>query len=326
MGRFLQKNLSVSDKVLTGLVSDLLEAASHQSYVETFSGRADSWHRGLKFTTVKEWFDAFCQVVKSRLPRRLRGKIWLAIDITEDAYYGEPTLDTVPWTGEDGITAWWEFIVLSLVESSTKKTIPLAALPFKLGTRIELVVEQLLDVAMAMLPRIDMVLFDRGFYSGELISLLNEKRIRYLMLVAKNALVKPMADQCRYLKQWAVVPHTLTWNADKSTQHTDTNLVFFPAEYDWSWATNVPPYHISSLVRTYRTRWRIETLFRVQDEARVKSKSRSAIVRYVTFLVSLLLTTLWSLSDRSKPFKWWLAAIAKLLWLEQLLTPSRMSV
>lgn len=315
---FLQKNLSISDKVLNGLVCDLFEAASHHSYVETFSQRADSWHKALSFTSENEWFNDFCEIVKKHLPRKLGGKIVLAIDITEEAYYGRPTIVTVPWTGENGITAWWEFIVVSLVNSSSGKTIPLAALPFKLGMNLTNAVEQLLNMAASMLPKIDLVLFDRGFYSGELINFLNDKKMTYLILVRKTDLVRGLADQCRCTGRWAVVHHTIEWFSDKSKQKADTQIVIFPDEnYDWTWATNVVPHHISRLVWMYRIRWRIETMFRVQDTARVKTKSRRGIVRYVTFLTSLLLTAVWTLACVGKPFQRWLADTVKLVWLQK---------
>jgi hypothetical protein len=323
---FLQKRLSVSEGVLKGLVGDVCEAAAHHSYVETFSCRADSWHRALKFTSVQEWFDGFRDVVAARLPRRLRGPVVLAVDITDEAFYGVPTLETVPWTGEDGITSWWKFITVSVVVSSANKTIPIAALPFHFGTRIEQAVERLLDAAASVLPSIKLVLFDRGFYSAALMQMMQQKGIPYLILVPKNQLVGAIADQCRATMNWAVIPHTIEWNADKTVHHTRTNLVFFPDEkYVWVWATNTNPHHISKLVHTYRVRWRIETLFRVQDEARIKTKSVHAIVRYVTFLLSLLLTALWTTTQQCQPFQRWLAETARLSWLESILVKIRSS-
>lgn len=317
---FLQKRLSVSGGVLRGLASDVCDAAAHHSYVETFSCRADSWHRALKFTSVQEWFEGFRDLVAARLPRQLRGPVVLAIDITDEAFYGVPTLETVPWTGEDGITSWWKFITVSLVVSSANKTIPIAALPFHFGTRIEQAVERLLDAAASVLPSIKLVLFDRGFYSAALMHMMQQRNIPYLILVPKNQLVGAIADQCRATMTWAVIPHTLKWNADKTMHHTSTNLVFFPdKKYDWVWATNTNPYHVSKLVYTYRVRWRIETLFRVHDEARIKTKSVHAIVRYVTFLISLLLTVVWTTTTRCQPFQRWLAETARLSWLENVL-------
>src|SRR3989344_8539911 len=43
--------------------------------------------------------------------------------------------------------------------------------------------------------------------------------------------------------------------------------------YDWVFATNVDEVLLENIVVTYKKRWRIETQFRVQDEAKIKCKS-----------------------------------------------------
>ena len=43
---------------------------------------------------------------------------------------------------------------------------------------------------LPMLGHIDLLLFDRGFYSRDLIMKLNEKRMNYLIFVPKNPQVK----------------------------------------------------------------------------------------------------------------------------------------
>ena len=327
VNKFIRKNLPVSNSVASGLRDDLIEVASHHSYVETFSQRADSWHRALGFTSSSEWAVSFSDIVKGLLPEDLKGPIRLAIDITEEPYYGKPTIQTVTWTGEKGIRAWWKFAVITLVDSSMKKTVPLACVPFMLGSNLADTIEKLIDLSLPILPGIDLVLCDRGFYSGEVIDVFNRRKIPYLILVPKNKLVRPMADQCRCTSQWAVIPHTMKWKGNKSSHTTETNLIILCDDtYDWSWATNLDNYHISGLVRKYRTRWRIETLFRVQDESKIKTKSTRGIVRYVTFLISLLITGVWAVSNRTVPFIRWIADAAKLTWITRLIQTQKLNI
>ena len=54
--------------------------------------------------------------------------------------------------------------------------------------------------------------------------------------------------------------------------------------YDWVFVTNVKEVLLENLVVTYKKRWRIETQFRVQDEARIKCKSKEMKIRYFLFL------------------------------------------
>ena len=44
---------------------------------------------------------------------------------------------------------------------------------------------------------------------------------------------------------------------------------------------------------TYKKRWRIETNFRVQDEAKIKCKSTEMKIRYFFFMFEQLLQTIW---------------------------------
>jgi len=44
--------------------------------------------------------------------------------------------------------------------------------------------------------------------------------------------------------------------------------------FDWAFATNQDGINLNYIIPTYKGRWRIETGFRVQDEARIKSKSK----------------------------------------------------
>ena len=44
---------------------------------------------------------------------------------------------------------------------------------------------------------------------------------------------------------------------------------------------------------TYKKRWRIETQFRVQDEAKIKCKSKDMKIRYFLFMFEQMLQTIW---------------------------------
>ena len=51
---------------------------------------------------------------------------------------------------------------------------------------------------------------------------------------------------------------------------------------------------LENLVVTYKQRWQIETDFRVQDEARIKCKSKEIKIRYFLFLYELMLQAIWA--------------------------------
>ena len=58
-------------------------------------------------------------------------------------------------------------------------------------------------------------------------------------------------------------------------------------------ATNIEEVALSNIVLTYKKRWRIETGYRVQDEAAIKCKSKDMKIRYFLFMFQQLLQTQW---------------------------------
>jgi IS4 transposase len=58
------------------------------------------------------------------------------------------------------------------------------------------------------------------------------------------------------------------------------------------------------MLAEYKKRWRIETSFRVQDEAKIKCKSKEIKIRYFLFLFEQMLQTIWICFYKEEaPFK-----------------------
>ena len=64
---------------------------------------------------------------------------------------------------------------------------------------------------------------------------------------------------------------------------------------DWCFATNLKDFEFGNLIGNYKKRWRIETGFRIQDEATIKTKSVDVRIRYLLFAYEQLLQSLWAL-------------------------------
>src|SRR3989344_5779913 len=99
---------------------------------------------------------------------------------------------------------------------------------------------------------------------------------------------------------------------DMSTREGKTYLSFLKQiydkksdkNYDWIFATNVEKIVLEDMLIQYKKRWRIETQFRVQDEARIKCKSKEMKVRYFFFLFEQMLQTTWICFYKDEvPFK-----------------------
>ena len=63
--------------------------------------------------------------------------------------------------------------------------------------------------------------------------------------------------------------------------------------YDWVFATNIEDVALGDIITTYKKRWNIETVFRIQDEATIKCKSTDLQTRYFIFLFTQLLQANW---------------------------------
>ncbi|MBS3073847.1 hypothetical protein J4447_00145, partial [Candidatus Pacearchaeota archaeon] len=61
----------------------------------------------------------------------------------------------------------------------------------------------------------------------------------------------------------------------------------------WVFATNVEEILLENIIITYKKRWRIETQFRVQDEAKIRCKSKEMKIRYFLFLFEQMLQVIW---------------------------------
>src|SRR3989338_2118538 len=220
-------------------------------------------------------------------------------------------------TFEKGTDEAFTYVVLSIVDP---RPLPLMALPYKQGDDLTALVKDLLNYTRSLPITIKVVLFDRGFYIGDLISYLTTEKIRYLIFVPQNEAMKKFIAQTDEI---ASFNHEMNYNKRKSWWKTQTKIVVIKSKYfnkkknkliDWYWcfATNLR--QSLYLISKYKQRWQIETDFRVHDEARIKTKSNIPIIRYFYFLTSLVLLANWEVSRLLHPtvcFKKYLKFVQK---------------
>ena len=95
--------------------------------------------------------------------------------------------------------------------------------------------------------------------------------------------------------------YEFTVNKEKTVFRGETTLAFLKQIfdkksekfYDWAFATNQSTINLDYIIPTYKKRWRIETGFRVQDEARISSKSIDPRIRFFFFAYEQILQLLW---------------------------------
>jgi hypothetical protein len=117
--------------------------------------------------------------------------------------------------------------------------------------------------------------------------------------------------------------HEMSYSKEKSTWKPRTMLVVCKGVdgFSWIFATNIHFSTRAEYIWHYKRRWQIETNYRVEDEAKIKSKSTNYLIRYFYFLVSLLLHMFWIVNKNTKyyaPFKKYLDNIEQELLFDYL--------
>ena len=134
-------------------------------------------------------------------------------------------------------------------------------------------ISAILDLLISLLGHIDLLLFDRGFYSKDLIMSLNERKINYLIFVPKNPQVKDELSSM-YQSEKKVILHEFTTYKNGRKVINSCHLAFLKQifdhkseeYYDWCFASNTSDIDLDHVIAKYKFPWRIETMFRVQDD------------------------------------------------------------
>ncbi len=283
---------------------DLLRAAMANTYVETVGNKADSLHLAIKNVPVSNFYWEFLRCVQILSARfKLSEKdVVLAFDYTDEDFYGEVEGFWIHgWTGKDAITGKFKFLTCALVSSDIPERIPLISMPIRLGHNMAKEVSFCLSLIKPLVRSIKLTLYDRGFYSKELMLALTHAKYPYLIFVPKNAKVKKELEEMADNEK-KTIRYEFKLNKDKTTKKGNTTLAFLKQiydkksnkYYDWAFATNQDKIDLDGIIREYKKRWRIETGFRVQDEANIKSKSKNMKIRYFYFVFEQELQLLWA--------------------------------
>lgn len=293
--KFANKSLSLSrmgNRWFARLVSGLFEAGRTHSYVETVNSvQADSLHKDLKMVGARWLQRAFEQCVRSTLSKLGLGRVMVALDVTEDPYWGRNGGVNTRSRVHEKSDESWQWLNLSIVQPHF---VPLMSVPYRQVDSLDSLVIDLLEYLRTLSLKVELVLFDRGFYHARLIDYLTScRRGRpwpYLMLVPRNQAIKKYLDETDKV---GVFKHQLNYSYKKSQWRPTTTIVICKkvCGVDWVFATNQRPG--TGLVFKYKKRWNIETGFRIHDEAQIKSKSNNPIIRFFYHLVGMVMVLAW---------------------------------
>ena len=305
--KFINYSLDLSeDKFdITGyeLLSPLLNAVAYNTYVETIGNKADTLYLRCKESLSSMMTYSYLNYIKgvSNKLKLNEKKVVLAFDYTEEDFYGEVQgLDIHGWTGKDAITGHFKFLTCSIISDDIPEKIPLISVPIKLGHYKSQTIIYCLSLIKDYIGEIELILFDRGFYDKDLMYELSKLKYPYLIFVPKykdkKEILYPMDKDAKI-----AIYNNFKVNKDKSRFSEENILIFLKQiydpksekDYDWVFATNLEDILLENIVVIYKKRWRIETQFRVHDEAKIKCKSKDMKIRYFFFLFEQMLQTIW---------------------------------
>jgi hypothetical protein len=291
------------------VVADLFEAASRLCYVENISKGADTIHFSLNDWDIAALQQEYARLCEHEIRKLHLGACEIIIDITEEDFYGK-TQDfwIVPWTGEKGVRGHFKFMVCSV--KCRDRKFPIAVRMIRLGADVASEIGAVLSSCKAAGVYIRTVLFDRGFYATDIIHELQEQDVNYIIFARKSSTFNSMLAST---EKSAIIEHEMTTRKHKTTMRVQTNIALAKniKKYDWVFATNLAITGVE-IVKAYRIRWNIETDFRVQDEARIKTKSVRPEVRLFYFIIALLIFFVWSATQKFKvSFKKFIITLSK---------------
>lgn len=240
---------------------------------------------------LEEGFDDILEdlLSKAKKEKQLFDKpIVLAIDYTDIEWYGEELPFIVKSKEKNGTKKFIRFATIAIVEDGkrfTLKVLPVTPLSIR-----ERVVEKLIKFAQQLVD-IKVILFDRGFYSNEVIKTLKKLEQSFIMPVKKKGKVKQKMKEAYFegpLEYEMSKGETFTM----MTVRDEKNDKFLP------YATNLDekPSNVHDL---YKNRFGIETQYRVKNKFMGKTCSKQYRVRYAFFVLAVSLYNIWILLNIS---------------------------
>jgi len=310
--KWLWKNLKKLFSYLFGkkkqgvYIQPIIDAACNKGYVESYSNKADSLHLDIKKKIYEENLqNSFLKLMNGLAPHFRRGKVRLAIDFQEHGFYGKTNNFHIIGTAckKKPYKKAFKFLTISLLTGNKDERIPIYALPWHIGQDLAASVGILLYVVHRWFSKIEVVQFDRGFFSKELIYFLTENKFPYLIHIPKyGKYIKKIVEETdefhheKYLMKFA---------ADKSAYTVESILYVCKniEKKDWLFLSSLKFKDKWTVRNMYRNRWQIETNYAVHNSARIMSRSTDYIVRYFYYLVDVLLQVLWRLCAHKIPLR-----------------------
>jgi putative transposase len=221
-----------------------------------------------------------------------------AIDFTHDPYYGEIAEENEDYIIRNRLkkstTEFYSYITLYVITKDRQLT--LAVFPVRQGLSKVHYLAQCLDVISSLGLQIEVLCLDREFYAKKVISFLQGTHIPFIMPVRRHSRrMKSLLEGTKSRFGTYIMknkPSDLELNIaivvkyfkGKGGKHGSKNLGYVFHGLRWS---------PGQIHETYRSRFSIESSYRMRNQVKPKTSTRNPVLRYLFTLISFLLKNIW---------------------------------
>jgi putative transposase len=235
--------------------------------------------------------------------------VWCGLDIHKIPWFGKKKdIHVLGMERVRGTNFGHGYASIECVEPGKRLT--LSALPLNQFTTKKKIIHFLVNQTRKYV-KISRLFLDRDFFNVESINALKETSAPFIIPVKRNKKIDKIIQE--FKQKCQSPPHeehyslTTEYELKKGKYSATFTLVIIvesPKTPDDEWnvfayATNIPvtKENAIKLADSYRSRWGIETGYRVKEEVRGKTCSRKYAVRLLLQLLSVLLYNLWQLCN-----------------------------
>jgi len=221
-----------------------------------------------------------------------------AIDFTLDPYYGYTTSENSDYIVRNkkkkSTNDFYGYATLYVINKNRQLT--LSILPMQPGLSSAYYVAYFLDVIRTLNLKTEVLCLDRGFYSKKVIKLLQLSKVPHIIPVKRHGKrmiellegrgsrfeTYTMKDKnCPVTFKLAVVT---TYSMGRRGKKQALNYGYVVFGINWS---------SQKIFNVYRTRFAIESSYRMRNRSKPKTCSKSVKLRYFYAIVSMLLKNIW---------------------------------
>ena len=240
----------------------------------------------------KYLWDSSLEMLRKKKHTWKRRKVFLSVDETHEGYSGKfrKVIDWIfGYTQKRGETGSFRFLVFSLV--SFNQRLVVRAVPVKIGQNINPIIR---ETAEKLRDEISYkcVLLDRGFYKSELVKMLQETDIPFIIRAKIPPKIKKYYDfkkvvEGEFYDFQGVSIHLVRMRDAKSRKY--------------GFLTNLPEKSWQKIPLWYKQRWDIENVFLACDGIHLKTNSKKIELRFFCVVFSLIIYNLRSNKKIQKP-------------------------